>query len=477
MPPVRKNPGDRMDCSKRSVNPFQTYVNHLITKKPEKIKLLLARALMNDDFLMDFNGQIHANECVFSYPDSNWYSVYLIDSNGQKYWGSKGAQKFYFQMEFKLNDIGVPIDAFPINGTFETPAELIVNGSEIKNCIVKDNGRCANPESKKKKKKSTSIDEGEYEDNSSDETSEEILQTLSGAGVSAPNKQKMPRDYFESLGSKSMIIDWMINNMKPAEIFKCIQHSSLSADDIKQAQSLLQTMPETGKPESKGASQEEIKSVIDSFSPSEVNSMIKTITKEELIAAVSKIKNADRKKQGIIGLCKRAGIKKYSLETNAKTGKLRIVDSDGDIIDDIGEILDECAEKEAYRLKKILKIKSISQDVKKGKFSKYDLINYKGGKVRLPYSLMASIQRHFPLIKDFENRNGELFAKIPSEREDGILYYYKLDDVVGNDLQKLDNKMKQGTVSFGKRKNKRKSKRKSNLKSLKSDLIKLLKIK
>ena len=79
MPPVRKNPGDRMDCSKRSVNPFQTYVNHLITKKPEKIKLLLARALMNDDSLMDFNGQIHANECVFSYPYSNWYSVYLID--------------------------------------------------------------------------------------------------------------------------------------------------------------------------------------------------------------------------------------------------------------------------------------------------------------------------------------------------------------------------------------------------------------
>ena len=80
MPP-RKDPDAKMNCSKRSVNPFQTYVNHLITKKPEKIKLLIARALMNDDYLMDFNGQVHANECVFSYPDSNWYSVYLLNNN------------------------------------------------------------------------------------------------------------------------------------------------------------------------------------------------------------------------------------------------------------------------------------------------------------------------------------------------------------------------------------------------------------
>ena len=35
MPRPRKNPGDPMDCSRRSITPFQTYINHLITKKPE----------------------------------------------------------------------------------------------------------------------------------------------------------------------------------------------------------------------------------------------------------------------------------------------------------------------------------------------------------------------------------------------------------------------------------------------------------
>ena len=152
MPPSRKNPGEKLDCSRRSITPFQSYVNSLITKKPEKIKMLLARALMNDDTLMDFNGQIHANECVFSYPDSNWYSVYLINGNGKKYWGDSGAQKFYFQMDFQTNAEGLPIDAFPVNGTLETPDELMVNGIEIKNCVLKENGKCGNPESKKKKK-------------------------------------------------------------------------------------------------------------------------------------------------------------------------------------------------------------------------------------------------------------------------------------------------------------------------------------
>ena len=73
MPPrVKKNPGEKLDCSKRSSTSFQTYVGNLVQKKQDKIKLLLARALMNEDMLEDFHGQIHANECVFCYPDSNW---------------------------------------------------------------------------------------------------------------------------------------------------------------------------------------------------------------------------------------------------------------------------------------------------------------------------------------------------------------------------------------------------------------------
>ena len=443
MPPVRKNFNDPMDCSRRSANPFQTYINQLILKHPEKIKQLLARALMNDDSLMEFNGQVHANECVFSYPNSNWYSVYLINKNGEKYFGETGAQKFYFQLDFQLNKEGIPFDAFPINPTFQTPDELMINGSEIKNCIVKENGKCGNPESKKKKKK---LEEEDFEEEQG-ETSEAILASLSKVSGGPAGKQKMPRDYFENLGSKSLIIDWMITNMKPGEIFKCIQRGSLSAEDVKQAQTLLGSIP--SQPSEAGPSQSEINAVIQTFSPSQINGMISVVTKEELVSAVSRIKDPERKKKGIVSLCKRAGIKKYSLQTSTKTGKVKIVDDQDEVVDDINEVLNECAEKEAFRLKKILKIQSISQAVKQGKLSKEDLMNYRGGNKPLVYSMMASVKHHFPLIKNYENQNGMLYASIPSVREDDTLYYFKVDDVFGKDLRKLDNKIQSGEVSFG----------------------------
>jgi hypothetical protein len=471
MPRPRKNPGEPMDCSKRSVTPFQTYVNHLITKKPEKIKALLARALMNDDALMDFNGQIHANECVFSYPDSNWYSVYLINKDGQMYWGESGAKKFYFQMDFKFED-DVPVDAEPINGTLDTPAELMVSGVEKQNCVIR-NGKCANPESKKKKKKV--IKEEDF-DEEQEETPEAILASLTSVPLTSGSKQKMPRTYFESLGSKSLIIDWMIANMKPGEIFKCIQKGSLSADDLKQAQSILESVPSAestaGPSGPSGITQADVEALVTSFSPAEINKMVKVVTKEEIANALSRISDPLRKRQMIISTCRRCGIRKYSITTNPK-GKPIIVDEDGDVVD-INEVMEECAEREAYRIKKLLKITSISQDVKQGGLSKQDLIIYRGGKVPLPYSLMASVKRHFPLIRKYENRNGELYASIPSEfREDGTIGYYVVGDILGKDLKKLDQ-ITPGTSSFGRRRRGVRGKRpKVSVKRMKQDLKQL----
>jgi hypothetical protein len=451
MPRVRQNPGEKMDCSKRSVTPFQTYVNHLITKKPEKIKMLLARALMNEDSLMDFNGQVHANECVFSYPDSNWYSVYLINRQGEIYYGESGAKKFYFQMDFRTNDEGVVIDAEIINGTTTTPEELMINGSEMKNCVIKESGKCGNPESKKKKKKSgATVQEEDYTEG---ETPEEILQSLSTVPLTAGAKQKMPRDYFESLGSKSLIIDWMIANMKPNEIFKCIQKGSLSAQDLQQAESLL-LGGGAGPSGTDTVTQQEIESVINSFTPTEIQGMIKTVTKAELEAAINRITNRERKKDAIVSLCRRAGVKGYNFKVNAK-GAILITDSDGDIID-TGEVIEKCAAREEYRIKKLLKIQSISQDVKQGKLSMESLINYRGGNTPLPYTLKASVQKNFPSIRKYENREGLLYASIPGGTdEDGDLFYYKVDDLLGRDLTKVYKLMQQGTVNFGSKRGKR----------------------
>lgn len=475
MPRPRKNPGEPLDCSRRSVNPFQTYVNHLITKKPEKISLLLARALMNDDSLMDFNGKVHANECVFSYPNSNWYSVYLLDDKGNMFWGNKGAQKFYFQMEFKINEAGVPVDAFPVNGTFEVPEELKVGGVEMKNCVIK-NGKCANPEQSVKKKKKV-VKEEEYEEEQED-TPEQVLASLTGTPATATGaKQKMPRDYFEKLGSKALIIDWMIANMKPAEIFKCIESGSLSSEDVKQAQSILESapagpssLPNQGSPAGpSGLTEQEMKELMSTHTPAQIQNIVRTVTKQDLVKAMSRIKDPSRKRAQIIGVCRRAGVTKYSLETSAK-GKTIIVDKDGEVVDDISEIIDECATKEAFRIRRLLKLKSISQDLKQGGLSKQDLINYRGGNVRIPYSLMASVKRHFPLIRKYENRNGDLFASIPSEiDEDGQVSYFVVDDLLGKDLKKLDKKMQESRSGFGKKRVKS-AKRFTGVKRLRTDL-------
>jgi len=465
MPRPRKNPGEPMECSKRSVTPFQTYVNHLITKKPEKIKALLARALMNDDYLMDFNGQVHANECVFSYPNSNWYSVYLMNKDGKMYWSETGAQKFYFQMDFRMED-DVPIDAIPINGTLETPEELMVDGVEMKNCVV-FNGKCTNPESKKKKKKK-SVKEEDFEEEEEGPTSEEVLASLSSVPLTSGLKQTMPREYFENLGSKSLIIDWMIANMKPEEIFKCIQRGSLSAEDLKQAQSLLESKPNTQQAGPSGyVSQQEIEALVTSFTPSEISKMIKIVTKEHIIDAISRIKDPLRKRQILVSTCRKCGVKKYSITTNPK-GKPIVVDEDGDVVD-INEVMEECANREAYRIRKLLKIKSISQDVKQGGLSKQDLMNYRGGNKRIPYTLMASVKRHFPLIRKYENRNGDLFASIPKEINGQDVVYFVVDDLLGKDLRKLDEKMQRAN-SFGASKRKGKP---STLRKLRRDLRKV----
>jgi hypothetical protein len=283
----------------------------------------------------------------------------------------------------------------------------------------------------------------------------------------------MPRTYFESLGSKSLIIDWMIANMKPNEIFKCIQRGSLSAEDVQQAQSILDTMPTGGggvaEAGPSGMTQQQLDTLVQSFTPSQIHSMIKVVTKEEIVNALSRIKDPVRKRETIVSTCKRCGIKKYSLTTNAK-GKPIIVDDDGDIVD-INEVMEECAEREAYRIKKLLKINSIAQDVKQGGLSKQDLINYRGGNQPLPYSLMASVKRHFPLIRKYKNQDGLLYASIPSEiNEDGSIEYYVVGDILGKDLRKLDNMMSHSGMSFGKR-----IKKSIPLRRLKMDLRKIKK--
>ena len=97
-----------------------TKLTEYIGKSAEEIQKLFAKALERDGYLSSFAGQVEASECIFSYPDSEWYGVYLLDSNGNKFWDHKGQRHamYYFKLNF-FTPAGrkSPTDAFTKDGT------------------------------------------------------------------------------------------------------------------------------------------------------------------------------------------------------------------------------------------------------------------------------------------------------------------------------------------------------------------------
>jgi len=81
--------------------------------------------------------------------------------------------------------------------------------------------------------------------------------------------------------------------------------------------------------------------------------MLKKVTKESISELINRISDEAKKKEQLVLLCERAGIKKYSAKKSR--GVLTLFEGD-DLIDDddISEIVDECAAKEATKLRRRL---------------------------------------------------------------------------------------------------------------------------
>ena len=87
-------------CRGRDTTNLQEYINDPLKEK----KSLFVKALHNSKILQKFDGQVGVNECIFSYPESEWYAVYLLDSNGQQIWDpATGAKMLFFKLRIGLN--------------------------------------------------------------------------------------------------------------------------------------------------------------------------------------------------------------------------------------------------------------------------------------------------------------------------------------------------------------------------------------
>ena len=93
MPP--KKPAVRSDkikgntsCTGRDITPLQNYVLNTAEGRG-----YLANLLEQDGYLDEYRLQPVLNECEFSFPHSDWFAVYILDSDG-KYYYDKGKALF-----------------------------------------------------------------------------------------------------------------------------------------------------------------------------------------------------------------------------------------------------------------------------------------------------------------------------------------------------------------------------------------------
>jgi len=389
-------------CGDRNKIKFDKFARFAEAGTPAKITNLLARALLNDDFLSQFKDQVGASECIFSYPDSDWYSVYLLNSSGEQYFDlPTGRFKKYY---FKLNISSTGNDATIINGTTITPPELLYpDGVEMENCVITQGGNCGNSPNRRKTTKavapkavaskavtpgtskkaprvsastSPEVLSGPEVASSPEEILQRVTQLQTGASSSSGKdlpKAKIERSYFENLGSKELIVDWMIKNMDHADIVKCIQRGNLTPEQVRQAEAVAGVEAgASGSGAGATLSEEELTFVTEALTgltTKEAKAALTKVTKDELVAFLKKVTDPGRKAQKIVALCKYAGLKNVKLVEKRRTGKptiYTIFDNQGEEVasDEINDIINTCAEKEAFRVAKILKLRSISKDYK-----------------------------------------------------------------------------------------------------------------
>jgi hypothetical protein len=373
-------------CNKRSGRNFQKFVD-MIKKNPAKIDILLARALLNDDYLDSFDGQIGASECIFSYPNSDWFGVYMLDEDGNKSWNTEEGDHLKLYFKLRINREGT--DAKIIDDTFELPDELKdSDGNEIENCVLRGT-KCGDPDLMRAKptkgstgttstRKAATKQPEVFVPDIPSQVSPVLLEqletlNLGGGGASSSRSgpssskkapSKITRDYFEQLESKELITDYMVNNMDTQDLIRCVKRGNLSKNDLEEVEKIASMrVPESEEFEELGELEEglsgltlgdiETAEMARNIPESELTRMLKKVTKESISELINGISNKTEKKKQLVFLCNRAGINKYS--TKEVRNVLRLFDKEGQIQDsEIPKIVDECASKEATKLRRRL---------------------------------------------------------------------------------------------------------------------------
>jgi hypothetical protein len=324
---------NKTPCSKKNT----TRLSKTIAKSAKMIRDALKNTetpegLSYFDYFKDLDW---ANECVFSYPGESWIGIYLKDSDGNPYWtrdssGKITSQRLYFQL-------GVDADGDPeiINYTNKVPAELVSKLS----CEVVD-GKCVSSEPKISVPKKNVVVPKAPKVISSNNVASTSGTSSSSSSTSSQNIQKnqdsqkkITREEFEKMGSKEVIINWMIENMNPVDILACLQKDPDSLNS-------------------------EITEITAGMNNLEVEEVFKDISFEDIVSQVNNIANLETKYARIIEICSTSNVKdedSFEIRKSKKKGVELVLDDSVLSISDIESLLEDCAKKEAVRLTKQLK--------------------------------------------------------------------------------------------------------------------------
>ncbi len=338
------------------------------------------------------------SECVLSYPNSKWYSLYVIEdiNLANEIWMVNSGKIYQHRLFFQIG-----LDA---DGTYKVvdlratmPAELygkqpcqVINGQCVSPTanpaavVAQASAAVAAPKVPRSRAAKT------YDPGASSSTAPaiqlqaEIEQRLNQLNISGQgnreSREQFSRDYFENMNNKMTIIEWMVDHMATPDIVSCIKNKNTNAADVRAAEAVAASVPSRVNPyqadrtsvAGPSGSIPQVDQVAaravqiaDSMSEEDLDRTLQQLSAEEIYDDIKqKHKDTFSQLTAIKNLCGTTKPLEVAQETN-KLGKTVIrlykiinkVDNNGNVqttkrIIDPEEALEECARIKAFEIKR-----------------------------------------------------------------------------------------------------------------------------
>jgi hypothetical protein len=386
-------------CSGRDIALLKSYIGQ------ENINGYLAAMLQQDGLLDFFNVETdNTSECTSTFANSDYFAVSVKSADGEYFYDLQGQQvprKVYFKLKQNPATGAISIDQKTY--TFDMPEELkdkvpcIVNPETGKTCMQgkpppseRGRGRPAKAPSGSEADPSSSgaapsggragasarvraaiaasraATSGSEPGPSGSDTVQITPEELAGAvqklqidprpvSITGDKPVKLTREEVDSMKDEEVLIDWMIQNVKPQDLLSCIRSGSLTPQETAQLSELEQELkgavrpsevPSEITPELAQAAE-----VISDLPPKQAENILKRLSKDDIMARLNATP-PELRTQAVVDLCSRFNI----LPKQNKKGKIVGFEDSLENIYNVDDALDFCAGREAIRLKTQLEI-------------------------------------------------------------------------------------------------------------------------